>query len=93
MVSVNLSNELLRNRLFPGERTPVGIRLTESPANVPRHWMLCKAARQFGAAVLGSESAIGGEEPRVNGRRVVERLDGTKSDGEWYVFSSFFDDQ
>lgn len=37
-----------------GERTPVGIRMTEPPASFPAVWNFCGEARRFKAAVIGA---------------------------------------
>lgn len=47
-----------------GERTPVGIRMSDPPASIPEHWMMCKTARRFRAAVsaapLGAPEGVFG---------------------------------
>ncbi|KAH8101820.1 phosphoglycerate mutase-like protein [Cristinia sonorae] len=69
-----------------GERTPVGIRMAEPPASIPEHWMLCKTARHFKAAVASSINVGGrsvtGDDETLNIRKVVERADGSVADGE-----------
>ncbi|TCD67802.1 hypothetical protein EIP91_011930 [Steccherinum ochraceum] len=69
-----------------GERTPVGIRMSEPPASIPEHWMLCKNARRFKAAVTSTMSVGGreftGEDETLPVRKVVERVDGSVADGE-----------
>ncbi|KAJ3555289.1 hypothetical protein NP233_g12246 [Leucocoprinus birnbaumii] len=68
-----------------GERTPVGIRLANAPANIPPHWKMCKTARRFQAAVA-EMTDMPGTQKGWNGvhqvRRVVERQDGSAVDGE-----------
>ena len=69
--------------LFPhsfctGERTPVSIRMSEPPANIPSTWLLCKEGRKFEAAVA---NLTGSGTLRVE--RVVEREDGSLESGEW----------
>ncbi|OBZ78072.1 putative acyl-CoA synthetase YngI [Grifola frondosa] len=63
-----------------GERSPVAVRMSTPPANIPEHWMFCMTARRFHAAVAsasaGSHSGEDDEEP-PHTRRVVERKDGT----------------
>ncbi|KAF9788558.1 phosphoglycerate mutase-like protein [Thelephora terrestris] len=60
-----------------GERTPVSIRMSEAPANIPPTWLLCKEGRKFGAAVSShTGSNILGVE------RVVENEDGSLEPGE-----------
>lgn len=68
-----------------GERTPVGVRLAEPPANVPEHWMMCKSARSFQNTVASVlHNAPGGMvDEALSTRRVVERFDGSTVDGEW----------
>ncbi|KAF8317194.1 phosphoglycerate mutase-like protein [Clavulina sp. PMI_390] len=61
-----------------GERTPVGIRMTEPPASLPSSWTFCGEARRFKAAVVGAQNAL--EELEVH--RIVERGDGTSKDEE-----------
>ncbi|TDL24646.1 phosphoglycerate mutase-like protein [Rickenella mellea] len=75
-----------------GERTPVGVRMSEPPASIPEHWMMCKTGRQFRAAVAGAltqveangiaarKDALPAETLAV--KRVVERIDGTSVEGE-----------
>ncbi|EIW55519.1 phosphoglycerate mutase-like protein [Trametes versicolor FP-101664 SS1] len=76
-----------------GERTPVGVRMADPPANIPEHWMFCNTARQFRAAVSSATAEEGqnllfpavqtgpaAEELRA--RRVVERRDGSTAVGE-----------
>ena len=70
-----------------GERTPVGIRLAGPPANIPEHWMMCKTARQFKAAVTGFVNANG---EVLQARKVAERRDGRAVDGEWCVLLFIF---
>lgn len=76
-----------------GERTPVRVRMSGPPANIPENWMFCHTARQFRAAVAGLGNESGGasfpavqsgfnpEELRT--RRIVERPDGAAAVGEW----------
>jgi len=61
-----------------GERTPVGIRLSQPPASIPEHWIMCKTATQFQAAVLGMSR----KREFIHTRKKVERVDGVVSDGE-----------
>ncbi|KAF4616606.1 hypothetical protein D9613_008515 [Agrocybe pediades] len=73
-----------------GERTPVGVRLTEPPASIPEHWMMCKTARRFRAAVTSAlgpvtrdRSLTGSEiDETLHTTKVVERKDGTAGVGE-----------
>lgn len=78
----NLQLEQVHVYVRHGERTPVGIRLAGPPANIPEHWMMCKTARRFKAAVTGFVNANPdtGEVPQT--RKVVERRDGKSADGE-----------
>ncbi|CEL63245.1 hypothetical protein RSOLAG1IB_05287 [Rhizoctonia solani AG-1 IB] len=61
-----------------GERTPVGIRMSEPPANIPAFWNLCKTARRFKAAVMGENNIT--EEAEIV--RLSERGDGYAQEGE-----------
>ncbi|TFK49423.1 phosphoglycerate mutase-like protein [Heliocybe sulcata] len=72
-----------------GERTPVGVRMAAPPASIPEHWMLCKTARRFRAAVASSTlppsvsmPVEGRSEEELQIRRIVERSDGTNAEGE-----------
>jgi hypothetical protein len=69
---------LCRLSFCSGERTPVGIRMSEAPANIPSTWPLCHEGRRFEAAVA---SLVGSSTLRVE--RVVERGDGSSEFGEW----------
>jgi hypothetical protein len=62
-----------------GERTPVGIRMSEAPGNIPAFWNLCKSARQFKAAVVGANNAS----DSIEILRLSERADGYAKEGEW----------
>ena len=73
-----------------GERTPVGIRLAGPPANIPEHWMMCKTARQFKAAVTGFVNANPDAGEVLQTRKVAERRDGRAVDGEWWVLLFIF---
>lgn len=70
-----------------GERTPVGVRLAGPPANIPEHWNMCHTARKFRAAVsssLGAEHAREhGDDETISTRKLVERRDGSRVEGEW----------
>ncbi|KAJ7599258.1 histidine phosphatase superfamily [Mycena floridula] len=66
-----------------GERTPVGVRLAGPPANVPEHWLLCNAARDFKTLVAGSgQPGSEAETQLLSTRRLVERADGTAIPGQ-----------
>ncbi|TFY59057.1 hypothetical protein EVJ58_g6020 [Rhodofomes roseus] len=80
-------------RAFEGERTPVGVRMADPPASIPKHWMFCHTARNFRAAVSSATPSIPGVRGPVGGGeaqqqeslrtvRVVERPDGTAAPGE-----------
>lgn len=69
---------LLSHSLCTGERTPVSIRMSEAPANIPSTWPLCKEGRKFEAAVA---DLTGSGMLRVE--RVVEKEDGSLESGEW----------
>lgn len=60
-----------------GERTPVRVRLSQPPASIPAHWLMCNMARRFQAAAFG----IGGRNGIIH--KKVEHVDGTVLDGEW----------
>ena len=64
-----------------GERTPVGIRMQDPPGNIPAFWNLCKAARQFKAAIMGDNNAT----KNIEVLRLSERGNGYAEEGEWYV--------
>lgn len=59
----------------------MGVRLAGPPANVPEHWLMCKTARSFRAAVA-DDGALG--DGYLHTRRLVERPDGSSVEGEWY---------
>ncbi|KAH6891918.1 histidine phosphatase superfamily [Coprinopsis sp. MPI-PUGE-AT-0042] len=69
-----------------GERTPVGIRLNGSPANVPEYWNMCHAANRFKSTVCDMVSSEPNPaeplETPLYSRRIVERKDGRAFDGE-----------
>ncbi|KIY70843.1 phosphoglycerate mutase-like protein [Cylindrobasidium torrendii FP15055 ss-10] len=60
-----------------GERTPVGVRLADAPANIPRNWQLCNRAREYVASVVGP----GQQDEKLKSRKLLERADGTVADG------------
>ncbi|KAK7436892.1 hypothetical protein VKT23_018912 [Stygiomarasmius scandens] len=64
-----------------GERTPVGVRLTGQPANLPQYWSFCKTARRIQASVSGA-----GEDDSADNflraRKIVEREDGNSAEGD-----------
>lgn len=75
-----------------GERTPVGVRMEDPPASIPKHWMFCHTARNLRAAVASVSPVVPGvvdreapQQESVQTVRVVERSDGTATPGEWYV--------
>jgi hypothetical protein len=84
-----------------GERTPVGVRMSDPPASIPEHWMMCKTGRQFRSAVasygLGSDLSFRqpeyGEGEYMTIKRIVERADGLAAEGEWCVPLSVFSEQ
>ncbi|KAF5368046.1 hypothetical protein D9758_004503 [Tetrapyrgos nigripes] len=61
-----------------GERTPVGVRLTGQPANLPQYWSFCKTARRLQASVAGDEDG----DDFLRARKVVEREDGHSVEGD-----------
>ncbi|KAF8601562.1 phosphoglycerate mutase-like protein [Ceratobasidium sp. AG-I] len=74
----NLHLEQVHVYVRHGERTPVGIRMQDPPANIPAFWNLCKAARQFKAAVMGDNNAT----DSVEILRLSERANGSSEVGE-----------
>ncbi|KAL0566125.1 hypothetical protein V5O48_015895 [Marasmius crinis-equi] len=58
-----------------GERTPVGVRLNDQPANIPEHWLLCKTARQM-------RQGWGENNAGFQMRKIVERKDGSTRESE-----------
>ncbi|KAK7043031.1 hypothetical protein VNI00_008769 [Paramarasmius palmivorus] len=62
-----------------GERTPVGVRMADQPANIPEQWIMCKTARRMQASVHGMPE-IGDQ--FLESRKIVERKDGTSMPGE-----------
>jgi acid phosphatase len=71
--------------VFAGERTPVGVRMQNSPGNIPEHWLLCHAGRKFSAAVW--EPGRNKEElytvGSVDVERVVEFNNSSAKPGVW----------
>lgn len=65
-----------------GERTPVRIRMSDPPGNIPERWNLCKTAHRFRAAVTSNMNATNATE-EVTVRRVVEGANGDVGAGEW----------
>ncbi|KAG7446831.1 phosphoglycerate mutase-like protein [Guyanagaster necrorhizus] len=61
-----------------GERSPVGVRLSDPPASIPHHWMLCTKARRYQASVVTGSL----EEQTLSTRKLVERSDGSSAEGE-----------
>ncbi|QRV81942.1 histidine phosphatase family containing protein [Ceratobasidium sp. AG-Ba] len=74
----NLKLEQVHVYVRHGERTPVGIRMNNSPGNIPAFWNLCKSARRFKAAVLG----YNGTSSSIEIERLSERADGYAEEGE-----------
>ncbi|KZV84235.1 phosphoglycerate mutase-like protein [Exidia glandulosa HHB12029] len=86
--------ELQQVHLFirHGERTPVTTRMSDAPASIPPHWLMCKTARAFRASVHDTTDAAAvfhslanpesAGEKLMPVRRLVERPDGTAVDGE-----------
>lgn len=64
-----------------GERTPVRVRMSAPPANIPERWDLCRTARRFRAAVISNMSATNAME-EVTMRKVVEGANGDVEAGE-----------
>ncbi|KAF9447139.1 phosphoglycerate mutase-like protein [Macrolepiota fuliginosa MF-IS2] len=68
-----------------GERSPVGIRLADPPANIPSHWNLCKIARRFQAVAAEGTNNPGarmGWDGSPSTRKLIEWKDGTVMDNE-----------
>ncbi|THU90595.1 phosphoglycerate mutase-like protein [Dendrothele bispora CBS 962.96] len=68
-----------------GERTPVGVRLTGQPANLPQYWSFCKTARRLQASVSGlaqGEDTDESADDFLRARKIVEREDGHSVDGD-----------
>ncbi|KAH8830007.1 histidine phosphatase superfamily [Flagelloscypha sp. PMI_526] len=81
----NLSLEQVHIYVRHGERTPVGIRLADAPGNIPANWLMCRTARQFKAAVVGSVPSPSQNLEDSNfllTQKVVERPDGSNVEGE-----------
>lgn len=70
------------SNLCPGERTPVRVRMSDPPANIPERWDLCKTARRFRAAVTSNINVTNAME-EVTIRKVVESANGDIEAGEW----------
>jgi acid phosphatase len=68
-----------------GERTPVGVRMNNPPANIPEHWPLCHAGRKFPASIWNppSNNQDSFTHSSVNIERVVEFRNGTSKPGVW----------
>ncbi|KAJ3517906.1 hypothetical protein NLJ89_g203 [Agrocybe chaxingu] len=92
----NLQLEQVHTYVRHGERTPVGVRMAGPPANIPEHWIMCRTARRFRAAVssfLGFQHLPQVEqqlsydnnnaEETLYTRKIVERKDGSTGEGEW----------
>ncbi|KAF9041275.1 histidine phosphatase superfamily [Panaeolus papilionaceus] len=72
-----------------GERTPVGVRMTNAPANIPEHWNMCKTASRFRSAVHTTFSSsntnqadLMASDEAMPTRIAVERGDGNVVEGE-----------
>lgn len=74
----NLKLEQVHVYVRHGERTPVGIRMADAPANIPAFWNFCKTARRIKAAVAGSNNSS----EIVEVLRLSERRDGHAQEGE-----------
>lgn len=76
--------------VLTGERTPVGVRMNNPPANIPEHWLLCQAGRKFSAAVW--EVPLHKHAPysvgSVDIERVVEFRNRNATLGVWFVVVS-----
>ncbi|KAG7091868.1 hypothetical protein E1B28_008269 [Marasmius oreades] len=62
-----------------GERTPVGVRLNNQPANIPEHWSLCKTARQMQQMPVVNKASGNDLLPM---KKLVERTDGSTVEAE-----------
>ncbi|GJE86567.1 phosphoglycerate mutase-like protein [Phanerochaete sordida] len=76
-----LSLEQVHVYVRHGERTPVRVRMSDAPANIPERWDLCKTARRFRASVVSNINATNAME-EVTIRKVVEGPDGDVQFGE-----------
>ncbi|TFY72718.1 hypothetical protein EVG20_g315 [Dentipellis fragilis] len=80
-----------------GERTPVSVRMSEQPASIPEHWIMCNHSRNFRVAMKefqGSSDAVNldpaslldaptkVQSPHGNVKHVVERENGMAMEGE-----------
>lgn len=74
----NLKLEQVHVYVRHGERTPVGVRMADPPANIPAFWNLCKTGRRFKAAVTGNNNAS----ETLEVLRLSERRDGDAHEGE-----------
>ncbi|KZT70468.1 phosphoglycerate mutase-like protein [Daedalea quercina L-15889] len=76
-----------------GERTPVGVRMADPPASIPKHWMFCHTGRDSRAAIASTSAAVPGmrgpagagevqQQESLRTVHVVERSDGSAAPGE-----------
>ena len=59
----------------------MGVRLNTGPVTIPEHWMLCNSAHSFRTAVANLLPY-----DDMPFRKVVERKDGTPTNGQWCVY-------
>lgn len=55
------------------------------PANIPEYWQLCKTAKRFQATVASVFQGKDMQDEHIDTRKVVERRNGMRMDGEWCV--------
>ena len=70
--------------------------MSDPPASIPAHWIMCKTASRFRATVARFEGEKAEEltpgavkKDLMPVSKVVERIDGSYVEGEWYAFSCF----
>ncbi|CCA68200.1 related to acid phosphatase ACP2 precursor [Serendipita indica DSM 11827] len=78
-----LSLEQVHVYVRHGERTPVGTRMNNPPANIPEHWPLCRGGRKFSAGILqATENKQALYSPgTIDIERVVEFRNGSSTSG------------
>ncbi|KIM33840.1 hypothetical protein M408DRAFT_325425 [Serendipita vermifera MAFF 305830] len=77
----NLTLEQVHVYVRHGERTPVGVRMSDPPASIPEHWLLCQAGRKFSAAVWDSSMNNELRTSTVKLERVTEFRNGSSKPG------------
>ncbi len=75
-----------------GERTPSGALMSNPPASIAEHWLLCKTASRFRATAAHFKAEAEGVQADklrkdvMPASMVVERRDGSHVEGGWYAF-------